>query len=455
VGELNSYPLFAELAASNLSPDGRIGMVLKSALVQSPTWSSFISSLLSQGRLASALDFRNWAGWFPAVGFHERFVLLTLRAPADGPAAPVRLGFYLDDPSETDGEKVIEITSAQIVAVNPVTRTLPTFENGAAARLVLRLYERLPVLGDATSGWRLRYSTGFHMSSDSDLLRSKEELEAEGYVRSGAAYNTGLQRYIPLMEGKLLHQFDPRFASFERTPASSRFGRKPATWNPDEGTKQNMSYDVEARYWIGADAAEANLQRRGLSDGYALAFRDTTNVVSNFRTAVAAVVGSWCFNYKAPNLVSQSSDIRERAVDVALACALMNSFAFDYIVRQKFFGANLTKSILDQIAVPRRGDLARHLEFIVERVALLNCNHTAMAPFAQLLGVKLTYWGSEERFRAMRELDALFFRLYGFSEADVELALRNFVILNERDRKRDGVATTADAAMRAYRSMRS
>jgi len=80
VGELNLYPLFVETADMLIRLSGRAGLVIKTGMMMSPTWADFASYLLDHNRVHSALDFRNWRGWFPDIGYHERFTLLTVKS---------------------------------------------------------------------------------------------------------------------------------------------------------------------------------------------------------------------------------------------------------------------------------------------------------------------------------------------------------------------------------------
>ena len=65
--------------------------------------------------------------------------------------------------------------------MNPNTGTAPIFRSRRDADLTTAIYERLPVLvdrsGDApVKAWPVRYATMFHMTNDSHLFRTREEL---------------------------------------------------------------------------------------------------------------------------------------------------------------------------------------------------------------------------------------------------------------------------------------
>ncbi len=59
----------------------------------------------------------------------------------------------------------------------------------------------------------MKLSTMFHMTNDADLFRSHEQLEADGWNLIGNAFYKEGDRYLPLYEGRLGHQFNHRFAS--------------------------------------------------------------------------------------------------------------------------------------------------------------------------------------------------------------------------------------------------
>lgn len=481
VGELNLFPLFSELAFQVLGPMGEAGMIVKSSLLLSPTWSDFTAMIVDRRALRAAYDFRNWEGWFPGIGYHERFTLLHF-GKAETRNAEVKLGFYFDAPEDATTQKLFLLSADDLSALNPITKTLPVFDSQESKLLLIHIYKQFATLASATCGWRLSYTTGFHMSSDASLLRSKEELMEQGYRKAhGAAMVASSGVYLPLMEGKLLHQFDPRFASFEGIPSGNRFGKKAATTNPTNEQKGDPNFSSEPRYWIAATTANENFEKRGVSPRWAFTFRDTTNVISNFRTAVGSMCSGWCYNYKAPNMVLRQT-LESPAKHVLAFCALFNSFPFDYVVRQKFFGANLIKSILDQLACPSPDDIQHIRAFVETRALELTYTAWDLEPFAQDCGWSGPpfRWDEERRFLLHCELDAAFFNLYLATEANgdwrtaegetaedltllkasfptprdaVAYIMDTFPILKRRDEEKYGSYRTKDTILEIYDEM--
>jgi len=436
VGELNTYPIFVELAVKIQKQAGKTGMIIKTGMLSSPTWSDFTANLVESRRLEKVYDFRNWKGWFPAIGFHERFTLITLRS-IDSKDKKISLGYYLDSVKEIDNsEKTFELNADDLIKLNPITKSLPTFQSKKDKDLLLSIYAKLPIISDQSLGWQIKYSRGIDLSTQSDLLKSKEELERDGFLLNAAnIFIRGGLKYYPLIEGKFIHQYDHRFASFEGIPKSNRFGIKPGTYTPTEEQKKDPNYEILTRYWISEAALEADYEQRGLNNKWEICFRDTTNVISNMRTAVGCVAAGVAYNYKAPNIIIELDDISKKQKQIILLLALFNSIPFDYIVRQKFFGADFIKSILYQIAVPDYANVEKHYDFIWPKVLELSFTSYSLKQFAEDRGYsgEPFIWDEERRLVLRAEINAIFAKLYDFDKEDLIHILSGFPILKSKE----------------------
>jgi hypothetical protein len=426
VGELNLYPLFAELGADLTISSGWIGLILKSLMFTGSTWKDFTNHLITSGRLRAVFDFKNWEMLFSSVGYHERYSLTTL-----GPKSPdkaMSLAVGLTNPAQIANEKsVISVDRAFPRRVNPETGTLPQCETPEDLRILTRVAEGLPTLGQ--SDWDARYTTGLHMTSDAAELRDREALEAEGFRLKGSWFVRGSEEFAPVYEGKFIHQYDHRFATFDGIPAGKRFGIKAATINPSDEQKRSRNFEIVPRYWVRRRFFEENASARGVSREWNLAFRDTTNVISNFRTAVGCVVGPTAFNYKCPNVVVESGD----AVASALFLSMFNSVPYDYLLRQKFYGANFTKSMLLQTFVVSRTAVMPYEAQLLDAVAALTNTSESVEGFSRLLGrAHLCESNAKERIELRAWIDALYFDLFGFGADEVGYVFDTFPIWRDK-----------------------
>ena len=108
----------------------------------------------------------------------------------------------------------------------------------------------------------------------------------------------------------------------------------------------------------------------------------------------------------------------------------VNSFAFDYVTRQKLGGSHMNFFILNQLPAPPPGAYNERVGWIISSQVLrdwllprvLELTYTAwdLQPFAQDCGYPGPpfRWDEERRFLLRCELDAAFFHLYLTAEAN-------------------------------------
>ena len=83
-GDINTYAVFAEMAASAIVPRGRTGLIVPKGIATDDTTKLFFNSLVKAGRLISLIGFENEEFIFPAVDHRVTFCIITL----GGGAAP-------------------------------------------------------------------------------------------------------------------------------------------------------------------------------------------------------------------------------------------------------------------------------------------------------------------------------------------------------------------------------
>ena len=127
------------------------------------------------------------------------------------------------------------------------------------------------------------------MTADAAHMVDREFLENEGFSLSGNWFLKGEMRFAPVYEGKFIQQYNHRFATFDGIPRARRFGVKAATMRPTEEQYASFEFEILPRYWVSEEFHLEDLARRRISDQWNLSFRHTTNVISNFRTAIAAL----------------------------------------------------------------------------------------------------------------------------------------------------------------------
>jgi hypothetical protein len=240
---------------------------------------------------------------------------------------------------------------------------------------------------------------------------------AEGWHLEGNLFHKQDTEYLPLFEAKLFHQFNHRPSTFEGIPEADRFKMKAATNASSHQQLADPYYQTLPRFWVRRRDVDAACQAFS-SARWFLAFRGMTNVMTNSRNAVFAVLPRTAVGNSAPVCISTAT---------GLAFALLsdvNTFVFDYTTRQKLAGGNMNFFIVNQLPVLPPDGYPSPCWWSAGSIALrgwllpraLELTYTAwdMEPFAQDCGWSGPpfRWGEERRFLLRCELDAAFFHLY-------------------------------------------
>lgn len=179
-GDANLYALFAETDRGLTRPAGRAGFICPTGIATDDTTKDLFGAIAGGGELAGLIDFENKELLFD-IHRSFKFVLFTI---ARGGGVDAELRFFLTNPDQiNDSRRRIVLSAADFRLMNANTRTSPVLRTPQDADLLRYLYERVPVLLNGITGanpWGIRYSTMFHMSADSSLFKTREELEAMG-----------------------------------------------------------------------------------------------------------------------------------------------------------------------------------------------------------------------------------------------------------------------------------
>ncbi len=471
-GDVNTYAVFTELAWRSLAGSGRAGLVVPTGLATDDTTKHLFGKIVAERALVSLFDFENRQRLFPAVDSRTKFCLLTLAA--GGHPAPARFAFFLQRAEELrDPARVFTLAPEDFALINPNTRTCPVFRDRRDAELTRAVYRRVPVLvreGDpAGNPWGVEFFRMFDMANDSHLFRTREELERAGFTLHGNVFQRGEERYLPLYEAKLVHQFDHRWASYG---GPGRLGQPPEAGGPpyleraprkaDEAVeltaeaKADPELVVLPRYWVAEREVEAKLAEKGWSRGWLLGWRDIARSTDE-RTVIASVIPRVAVG---DTFLLMLPDI-SRLEFVPCLLANLDALPFDYVARQKVGGTHLKFNVTKQLPVLPPDVYAQPCpwypgqtlaDWIRPRVLELVYTAWDLAPFARDLGDQGPpfRWDPARRAQLRAELDAAFFLLYGLERSEVEYVLGTFPVLRQNEERAYGEYRTARLVLSAF-----
>jgi hypothetical protein len=368
--------------------------------------------MVSSQTLAGLVDFENRDKLFPAVDSRMKFALLTLGSNV----AEAGFAFFLTDPTQLeDARRRFTLSPAQIAAINPNSKTAPVFRTRRDAELAAQIFARVPVLieegeEETSNPWGLSFMTMFHMSNDSGLFRTAEQLELEGWQRDGSEWVQGAKRMVPLYEAKMIHQFDHRWATYDGTDSR------------DLTLAEKLNPEIEAipRYWVPHGTVESQLAAKGWAKGWLMGWRDITNS-TNERTVIVSFLPRAGVGHTMPLFFSKA----ETRLWAALQANLC-SITLDFIARQSVGGTHLTYGYLKQFPIlPPSAYSEADLALIVPRVLELSYTSHSMAPFASDLGYDGPpfIWDEDRRGQLRSELDAWYALAYGLTRDELRYVL--------------------------------
>jgi hypothetical protein len=439
-GDVNLYMLFAELARSIVAPSGMVGLLVPSGIATDDTTKEFFSDLMDRKALVSLYDFENKEGHFEDVHRSFKFTALVFGG-GERKTEQADFVFFardVDEVADTNKQRHIALTAADMKLLNPNTKTCPIFRTRRDATLTRAIYKRVPILIDESRSqggnpWGIKFLRMFDQTNDAEHFAEAKIWEKKGYKLQGNIYAKTKVRALPLYEAKMVQAFDHRAASVVVEDDNwVRQGQKAETSLVQHA---NPEFAVLPRWWVAEDVVEKTMADQPGNKPWFMGFKDITSP-TNERTMISAFVPRAAITNKFVVMLTDAEPRRQ-------ACLLgnFNSFVFDYVTRQKIGAITLNFFIVEQLpTLPpdtysdqckwSKKETLEH--WISERVLKLSCTAEDMLPLAKACDFKgsrgdgVHIWKEQERTTLRAELDAAFFHLYGIERDDAEYMLSTF-----------------------------
>ena len=455
-GDINLYSLFVERAMNLVKPDGLVGLLTPSGIYGDKTAADFFKQISTKGTVHGLFDFENrrpgtdMPPFFPDVDSRFKFCALIFGGN-DRVLGETKCAFFLHDTGEiNDSNRCFSLTPDDFARVNPNTGNAPVFRNRRDADITSRIYKQHPILVDRSGkkerlAWPVRYRNMFHMTNDSGLFRTTDELKKDGfYPVQGNRWKKGNQTYLPLYEGKMVQAYDHRAASVEVNPAN--INRPAIGVDATANQHEDLNWTPEPQFWVDSDSVNwpDSLQ-------WAVGFKDATSP-TNRRSMIAAMIPKTAVGNTLPLLTAMDDDIEGYKNNAALLLGCLNSFAYDFVARQKIQGQHLNLYVVEQIPIIALDQYDRKFgsktarEVVEGHVMRLTYTSHDMEPFARDMGYngQPFKWDPKERRHLRARLDALYLHLYGISNDDAEYILSTFPIIRREDEAEFGSYRTSE-----------
>lgn len=398
-GELNTYALFTDAAIKLKTKRGVVGLVLKSAIVTSQVNQRIFKHLTRENLVVAIYDFINRKKIFN-IDSRERFCFLLL---GNSKSKKFHVSMNLCEVDEIEKAKSeIELSYKGLILLNPFTGMLPNFSTKREADFLLRISYDFPFFKNVFE--KVKFGRIVHFTSHAEFISKKKSVDND-----------------PVYEGKFFNQFDGKFSGFNGLGDELRYGNKSSSVILDEAKKSLADYLPESRFFINH---EKWLQlSKNHNENFMLAWRSLTSA-TNKRTCIATVLPFIPASQSVQFLTTNYDDLFYLA-------GLFNSVVFDFILKKKLSGIDLTQSLINQMPVPnieminnnfvfdgRNTTIKQHISLFVY---LLLKNDVRLIPLFDHLELDCQHRNDESRFEIIRKIDLLFMWLYNLNDSEVKL----------------------------------
>ncbi len=402
-GELNTYALFTDAAVKLKTKRGVVGLVLKSAIVTSQVNQNLFKYLTKKNFVVAIYDFINRKKIFN-IDSRERFCFLLL---GNSTSKKFHVSMNLSEVSEIEKAKSeIELSCESLKLLNPFTGMLPNFSNKREADFLLRVSYDFPFFKNVYEN--VRFGRIVHFTSHAEFITKKKS-----------------EDNVPIYEGKFFNQFDGKFSGFNRVADELRYGNKSSSVNIDEAKKEIANYFPESRFFI--NAKKWIQLSKNHSEKFMLAWRSLTSA-TNTRTCIATVLPFIPASQSVQFLTTNQNDL-------LYLSGLFNSVVFDFILKKKLSGIDLTQSVINQMPVPKIEQTTSKINFNGGEATIKH--HISLLVFSLLRNdVRLNSLfenlelsneiRSENKFETVRKIDLLFMALFKLTDSEVEMVLSEF-----------------------------
>jgi len=471
IDKFNLYAIFAELAGELYNQSGRAGIIVKAGYLTDKLCARLFSETMQAGKIIAAYEFENKKKLFSSVHPQERYVLLTLGTRNF--LADFVFDIYWVQDIEDD-TRHIQMTLDDITLLSPNTKNCPKFSNYKEFRITRICNNNgIPLIrySPPENPWNITIDRYINISDFSDKILTHPTI---GFIPTHRFSPNEV--LVPIYEGKLIHQYDHRFATYEVNGNLVEFSNK----SPIE--------TVQCFRFI---APQHALRRNPLLESVkgVIAIRDITNR-TNERGAIATIIPANITDY-----TIRAITLPNRAIDSLLLLSNINSFVFDFLARQRIGGTHLSNYILEQTPVihPARFNqsiqrvvLPKVIELTYTAWDLENFLHDVWRKSNGDLRAAILYqwdenaaatngghagaqrpewagppdpdgfprppfkWDEERRAHLRAELDGLYAHLYGLTRDEFAYILDTFPIVRRKDEARYGEYRTKRLCLEAY-----
>jgi hypothetical protein len=396
-GSIDLFQIFTERMLDCVADGGAIGLVVPSSFHANEGTTELRRRFFRETRVECCFTFENRKKLFDIHG-RQKFTLLVARRP--GESVRFRCAFYLESIAQLgEPDRIMEYDHDFITATGGECETLLELRGQRDFGIAKHMFVGRPNFRAWTSAQAIVFGREAHMTDDSHRFTPISQV--------------GTRASLPLHEGKTFHQYTD-------------------LWK------------TAPRYAVCLDAMRDKPAWLRAAGHYRLAFREISRSTDD-RTMIAAIIPpGHIFGHK--GTCEKTPWARPDSTALVL-CSILNSFAFDWCVRQKI-AASLSMYLLNGCPVPTLSEDAAR--FLAHGALRLSCRHVGYARlWREQLGLASPFSPDlaepDDRAALRAMIDAVVARGYGLDRDDYRHILGGF--------GHKGDASMPDRCLMAYDSL--
>ncbi len=455
--DINTYKMFLELSLALLKHGGRLGLIVPSGIYT------------DQGAVALRTEFLEFNQWHWLFGFENRDKIFSIDSRFKFCPVIVQKGGKTDRIKATfmqrslttweEAERyVLEYPRERIEKFSPKSKAILEIRTDRDLEILDKIYSNSILLGDdSPQGWGIQYAREFDMTNDSKLFPPRSQWEAQGYKPDeyghwlkGKWQSLGANQHtwqeildrpdgvilsrdktefifiddvedvaLPLYEGRMIGQFD-----FSQKGWVSGKGRT-AVW-------RDISFEskvIEPQYLMSKQTLIDSKTKANL--GSKIAYMRVSSS-TNSRTTICTYLNKCPAGDSVFFFISNSNSLS----DSLMIVGFLSTFEFDYIVRNRLGGLNMSEFVMIETALPYRQQLSIILNYLLLTISSLSIPNEIFAQDWGKISNILTntniknswyqLWALTpyERLRLRCILDAVVAELYGLELDDFAWILK-------------------------------
>ncbi len=410
-GDVNLYKLFLEQAHALLRRDGRMGFIVPSGVYSDHGTGPLRELFLDHCRWEWLFGFENRAKIFD---IDSRFKFNPVIIRKGGRTEAIRTAFMRRKLSDWESAEAFatDYDRERILALSPFNKGILEIGNPQDLAVIGRIYRGSVLFSAACpEGFSARYSREFHMGDDVGNFKNREFFESKGYLptNEGTWVNNLGERILPLYEGRMVEPF-----LFTGKGWVSGKGRT-AVWR-DIASTEGV---IEPQFLMPASYVETSVKFRGYPRLGVVRISSSTNA----RTVKSALIPGYPCGDSCYTIRCEEVGIKEHLT----LLAVVNSFVFDFVVRLRMSGLQVSDHMLQETAVPER----LKASLIFQKMAPLSGSLSFTGP---PMSVEMVLYAAasgqeeldciaallpHERFRLRATLEALVTLAYGLDRAEI------------------------------------